>query len=145
MKSEIPSKTTTCPLCGAIPEKPANESMVWSNFCQREICSRCAMTLPMELYDRESVLFDTAARLLDMDIWECRKRFLEDSIEKTREQLPHEVERNIIGFLKTGIIRCSAQIEAIDRFLEMRQKGAGPEELAEEERKLEEVLFGRPF
>lgn len=96
----------------------------------------------MEVYDRESELFATAARLLGVDIWECRKRYLEENIARTREQLDHEVERAIIGFLRTGMIRCSAQIEAIDRYLELRERGGNPEELAEEERRLEDIMFG---
>jgi hypothetical protein len=142
MKSEIPSETSPCPLCGAIPEHADNDAFVWSDFCQRQICPQCAMQLSMDVYNRESGLFAAAARLLDLDIWECRKRYLADSMTKTREQLDHEVERVIIGFLKTGMIRCSAQIEAIDRYLVVRQSGDDPDLLAEEERKLEEIMFG---
>ena len=96
----------------------------------------------MVVYDRESELFATAARLLGVDIWECRKRYLEESIARTREQLDHEVERAIIGFLRTGMIRCSAQIEAIERYLVVRQRGDDPDMLAEEQRKLEDIMFG---
>ncbi|ABK98707.1 hypothetical protein Ppro_1082 [Pelobacter propionicus DSM 2379] len=142
MKNENSSETLPCPLCGAMPEHADSDSIAWSDFCQRHICTQCAMHLSMEVYDRESDLFATAARLLGVDIWECRKRYLEESIARTREQLDHEVERAIIGFLKTGMIRCSAQIEAIEQYLELRKKGVDPDELAEEERKLEEIMFG---
>lgn len=103
------------------------------------------MALSTEFYDKESRLFAIAARLLNLNIWECKKRYLLDSIEKTKEQLPHEVERNIIGFLKTSIIRCTSKIEAIDRFLEECNKGLDPDKLAEEERKLQETLSAMPF
>ena len=142
MKNENSSETLPCPLCGAISKHTDCDSFSWSDFCQRHICTQCAMHLSMEVYDRESELFATAARLLGVDIWECRKRYLEESIARTREQLDHEVERAIIGFLRTGMIRCSAQIEAIDRYLELREKGVDPGELAEEERRLEDIMFG---
>ena len=142
MKNGSSLEVVGCPLCGDTPD---SASMTWDDFCQHDICVRCAMALPLGLYDKESALFDMAARLLNLDVWECRKRFLADSIEKTSQQLSHEVEKNIIGFLKTGIIRCSDQIEAIDRFLEMRAKGSDMEELAAEEKKLDDALFGAPF
>jgi len=142
MKNVRSEKATACPLCGDTPD---SASMVWSDFCQHDICGTCDMALPLDLYDKESALFTAVARFLNLDIWECRKRFLADSIEKTSQQLSHEVETNIIGFLKTGIIRCSAQIDAIDRFLETRARGADMEELAAEEKKMDDALFGSPF
>jgi hypothetical protein len=142
MKNENSSEALPCPLCGAIPEHADSDSFAWSDFCQRQICTQCAMHLSMEVYDRESDLFATAARLLGVDIWECRKRYLEESIARTREQLDHEVERAIIGFLRTGMIRCSAQIEAIERYLVVRQRGDDPDMLAEEQRNLEDIMFG---
>jgi hypothetical protein len=136
MKNETVPETP-CPLCGA-----HNISLAWSDFCQRRICTQCAMQLSMEVYNRESALFAEATRLLGVDIWECRKRYLVDSVTRTREQLDHEVERVVIGFMRTGMIRCESQIEAIDRYLELRREGADADILAEEERKLEETLFG---
>lgn len=142
MKNETSPEASACPLCGAVFEHAESGALAWSDFCQRRICTQCAMEMPMEFYNRESRHFAAAARLLETDIWECRKRYLADSITKTREQLDHEVERVIIGFLNTSLIRCAARIEAIERFLELREKGASIEVLAEEERALEETLFG---
>lgn len=142
MKNESPIETPCCPLCGTTPGHVDTPSLVWSDFCQRHICTQCSMRLSMEVYNRESELFVAAARLLGLDIWECRKRFLADSVTRTREQLDHEVERVIIGFMRTGMIRCESQIEAIERYLEQREKGASPDMLAEEEGKLEEIMFG---
>lgn len=142
MKRETPTETTPCPLCGAVFENPDSAALVWSDFCQCHVCTQCAMELPMEFHHRESRHFAAAARLLNTDIWECRKRYLADSVARTREQLDHEVERVIIGFLNTSIIRCTGQIEAIERFLAQREQGAPPALLAEEERRLEETLFG---
>lgn len=146
MKSEILSETPHCPLCGKTPGNPDNgnhESFVWSDFCQCHICSQCNLELNMEFYNKESRHFTSAARLLGLDIWECKKRYLQDCIAKTKEQLSHETEKVILGFLNTGIIRCTRQIEAIDRFLEGREGAASPEALSLAEQRLDQVLSGR--
>lgn len=142
MISEQSMETIPCPLCGVNAGEADTAALVWNDFCQCPICIQCAMRLSMELYDRESELFAAAARLLGVDVWECRKRFLADSVARTREQLGHEVERVVIGFLKTGMIRCESQISAIEHYLELRREGGDPDVLAEEERKLEEIMFG---
>ncbi len=146
MKSEILSEAPHCPLCGKTPENPDNGNQglfVWSDFCQCHICSQCDLELSMEFYKKESEHFTIAARLLGLDIWECKKRYLQDSIAKTKSQLDHETEKVILGFLNTSIIRCTLQIEAIDRFLEEREVAASPEALALAEQKLDQVLSGK--
>jgi len=146
MKSEILSKTPHCPLCGKVPgnlDSGNHGSFVWSDFCQCHICSQCNLELNMEFYKKESRHFISAARLLGLDIWECKKRYLQDSIAKTKEQLTHETEKVILGFLNTSIIRCTHQIEAIDRFLEEREGATSPEAVALAEQKLDQILSGR--
>jgi len=146
MKSEILSEAPHCPLCGKIPENPENGnygSYVWSDFCLCHICNQCNLELNMEFYKKESRHFTMAASLLGLDIWECKKRYLQDSIAKTKEQLNHETEKVILGFLNTSIIRCTLQIEAIDRFLEEREGATSPEAVALAEQKLDQILSGR--
>jgi len=148
MKSEAPQTTTICPLCGKAPECPETavpELFVWSDFCQRHICKQCSLELAMEIYERDGRLFTAAARLSGLDIWECKKQYLIESIAKTKDKLHRESEKIILDFLTASILRCTRQIEAIERYLEEKKKADDPEALAEAEKKLIEALSGREY
>lgn len=142
MNNETQVRSTNCPLCGNTPETGEPEAFVWSGFCQCRICTTCSMELAFEFYDKESSLFTTAAGMLGLDIWECKKRYLIESIEKTRDQLHRETEKIILGFLSSSIIRSTFQIEAIDRYLKETKEATTPQELAAAEKRLDEALSG---
>lgn len=143
MKAATTPETAHCPLCTATPENGDRESLAWSDFCNASICGRCGLALSLEVFERESELFTKAARMLGVDLWECRKRFLLDSIARTREQLHHETEKVISAFLESGMIRCTNQVAAIDRFLKLREGTSDPDLLAAEEEQLHRTLARR--
>lgn len=140
MSNETRSRSSQCPLCGNTPETGDPETFVWSGFCQCPICTTCSLELAIEFYDTESRLFTIAAGMLGLDIWECKKRYLIESIEKTRDQMHRETEKIILGFLGASIIRSTFQIAAIDRYRQETEQATTPKELAAAEKKLAEAL-----
>lgn len=86
-----PDRDSSCPLCGDVPDPDCfgatQEPFVWCDMVQRYICTFCAVELAIEFYQEESRYFDAAARLLGVDVWQCRMRYLEGLLLRMEDSL----------------------------------------------------------
>ncbi|NVN92671.1 MAG: hypothetical protein HXX11_19035 [Desulfuromonadales bacterium] len=143
MKIDKPSPDSMCPLCGKAPsdsEIKSHDPFVWSDLCQCYICESCNIDPALEFYEKDSRFFKMASGLLGLDVWECKKRYLLDVMNKTKDLLYRETEKIMLDFMTASIMRCSHQVDAISLYIEERDKAATPDERAEAEKKLNQAL-----
>ncbi|MHC1698814.1 MAG: hypothetical protein AB9919_12285 [Geobacteraceae bacterium] len=142
MENDKPSKNSECPLCRKVPEDLGlkdHEYFVWNQVLDRYICHFCDLELVIEFYQIESRYFEMASRMVNLDVWEIKRRYLEDVLEGGLIKLSEESDLSEREFLADRIARCKLQIHAIDRYLEVMSRG-NDEEIQEELLRLRDAM-----
>lgn len=153
MEQSKPAVDSVCPLCGHVPEvfSENHYPFIWSGMTECFICEFCHMELAIEFYEDNSRYFELASRLLNLDVWECKKRYLEYVIKTTEATLAEsgEEDSEYVAFLTDRIQRCKLQVDAIERFQKTKSMATSQNELDREYQQLQEALsvpaFGIDF
>jgi len=143
MEKDKPSNDTVCPMCGKIPEDlelKDHEYFVWNRVFNRYICQFCDLELVIELYQMESKYFEMASQMMNLDIWEIKKKYLENVLGTCLIEIFGEINSSEREVLANRIARCKLQIHAIDRYLEVNNR-ENKDEIGEEFLFLQESML----
>jgi len=140
-----PSNDSICPMCGQVPEDfgiKNHESYVWNALTDCFICEFCDVELAIEFYEDDSRYFQMAADFLGLDVWECKKRYLEYVIKTSETTLAESGEEDTddVELLHDRIRNCNTQAQAIEQFLEAKRNVTSQQELDAELDKVREAL-----
>lgn len=145
----MPARDSQCPMCGNIPEPecfpPDSNPFVWNGMLQMYICDFCNLELAIEFYQEESRYFDTAAKMLEVSVWESRKRYLEDLIACATIMLVEEQEENQIIELNRRVRDCQRHRDAIECFITVESRSDDEQELNHAWQELRKALAEPAF
>jgi len=149
MKKSMPSSNSKCPMCGNVPDPEDfgrnRDLFVWNGMMQMHICAYCNMELAIEFYEDESSYFERASSMLGLEVWMCKKRYLEDVVNCSISAIAKGSSKKVVASLWGRIEKCKKQIAAIEQFLEAKGLAADQGVLCIAEKRLQEALSETAF
>jgi len=143
MEKDKPSNDSICPMCHQIPENfgiKGHGPYIWNRVANQYICEFCTIELWIEFYEENSKYFEMFANMMNLDIWELKKRYLQDLLYSSQVQLSTETDVEESEFLTDRIGQCKIQIAAIKRYLLVKNNSSRQEVIDFEYEKLLEAL-----
>jgi hypothetical protein len=149
MKPLKPELNSSCPMCGNVPgpQDILNDMgpFVWNGMMEKYICVYCNLELAIEFYEEESGYFERAARILGVDVWECRKRYLEDLVACDARRLAETGDAEDREILRWRMGSCERLLAAIRRFREAERGGDDHMELYHARQELKAAFAEKAF
>lgn len=112
MKMGTHSSKQHCLMCGCTGETDEVQ-LIWHQMVQGHLCENCDMELGIEFYEEESRYFDMASKATGFDVWECKKRYLQEMVSRIHKLLAGNSTDVDVLHKKWNLEQCQNQVQCI--------------------------------
>jgi len=144
MENIQPPSDGICPCCQHMAEQLTSRGpWIFNRVFNSYLCEGCNIELSIEFYEEDSEYFEMASKMSGMDVWEIRKRYLEDVMESTLKEMSGDTSEETIQFLTEKIQNCRIQIGAIENYLQVKKESEDQDLIMQEYENLKKSLVAK--